>query len=1015
MLRTLLTTTLAVLALNGALAADTPIWIWNSPNAGANQSVFFRKTFTVEAAPATARLMVTGDNHAVVFVNGVQVGKTDEWKEPVNVEVAKHLKAGANLIAIEGRNDDGAAAMVARLVLKDKAGKTLAEVVSDASWKSGDKADGWEKPGFDDAAWKGSADLGKLGKEPWGDVFANAGKPGGGGAITPADQLTLPPGFKAEVVYTVPKGEQGSWVSMTSDPKGRLIASDQNGALYRITPMAPGADAEGTKVEKLDVAAGSAQGLLWAYDSLYVMISGNYAKNGSGIYRLQDTDGNDSFDKVTKLRDINGSGEHGPHGLALGPDGKIYFVAGNFTKLPEPFDAYVAPKIWKEDILLPRHWDANGHAQGTMAPGGWIARTDAEGKTWELVGIGYRNAYDVAFNAEGELFSWDSDMEWDMGTPWYRPTRATHTPPGADFGWRSGSGNPPGYYADSLPPLLDIGPGSPVGVLFGTGARFPAKYQKALYILDWTFGTMYALILEPNGASYRATKEEFLFGRPLPLTDAVIAKDGAMYVSVGGRGTQSGIYRVTYSGSEPTTPAPVTPANEALTLRRKLEAFLGKSDPAAVAAAWPHLGHGDRFVRFAARGAIEAQPAAGWQDKVFTLSEPRALINALVAFARCGDKEHQAKGFAAWQTLDLAKLDSEGQLDALRALSLLITRMGQPDEATAKTLAARIEPLFPSADYRLNRDLASMLTTLGSPTATAKIVAQMLKDESLPPNHDLDRLIERNGGYGGPIAQMVSSKPVQQRMHYANALSIAKQGWTPEARKAYFTWFEAAERDSKGGNSFKGFIRMIRKAAWENVPEAERAELAPEKLKGELAALPPAAPMVQPKGPGKEWTVDELAPLAKGMKGRSFTNGRNMFIAAQCTVCHRFAGDGGAAGPDISTVATKFSARDLLESIVEPSKVISDQYNSYTIITKDGRALIGRILADDGKNLTVATNPTDAAITAQVAKADVLSKTVNKASIMPIGLLNRLNQEEALDLLAYLLSSGNEKDPVFAK
>ena len=1017
MRHTLLTTSLALLAFSSAAftaaySAETPTWIWNSPNASNGQSVFFRKSFTLVEVPASAKIYATGDNHATVWVNGVQVGKTDEWKEPAVVEVAKHLKAGANVIAIEGKNDDGAAAMVAKLVLKDKAGMT-SEIVSDASWKNGDKADGWEKPGFDDIAWKGSADLGKLGKDPWGDVFTGA-KLGGGGSILAADQLTLPPGFKAEVVYTVPKGEQGSWVSLCADPKGRLIASDQNGALYRITPCAPGADPETTKVEKLDVAVGSAQGLLWAYDSLYVTVNGSYQKNGSGIYRLQDTDNNDSFDKVTKLKGIDGNGEHGPHGLALGPDGMIYFTAGNFTKMPEPFDTYLPPKIWQEDILLPRHWDANGHAKGLVAPGGWLARFNADGTKWDLVGIGYRNAYDLAFNLEGDLFSWDSDMEWDMGAPWYRPTRATHNPLGADFGWRSGSGNPPGWFADSLPPLMDIGPGSPVGVTVGIGAKFPAKYQKAVYILDWTFGTMYALHLEPKGGSYTSVKEEFAFGKPWPLTDVAIGTDGAMYISIGGRGTQSGLYRVTYSGAESTAPVKAAALTPEATIRRKLEGFLGKADPAALPVAWPNLGHADRFVRFAAREVVETQPVATWQDKVFTEKNPQALITALIALARTGDKALRGRAADAWLSLDLSKLDTTTQLEALRAASLIISRWGQPDSAIALRMAANIDPLFPSSDYRLNRDLASLLAVLGSPTVTTKVLDQMLKDESLPPNKDLDRLIERNGGYGGGIAQMIASKPISQRMHYANALSVVKSGWTKDQRIAYFSWFETTQNEAKGGNSFKGFLRMIRDAAWQHVPEAERADLAPDKLAS--GPKPVIAPLVQPKGPGREWTVDTAAALTqKGLNKRDYANGKAMFNAVQCTICHRFAGEGAGVGPDLSTVGTKFSPRDLLESILEPSKVISDQYQTSLIMTKDGAAVMGKVVGEENGELIISTSPLDPSQTTKVKKANVTATTPIKLSTMPPGLFNRLNQDEMLDLLAYLISGGNEKDKMFAK
>ena len=210
-----------------------------------------------------------------------------------------------------------------------------------------------------------------------------------------------------------------------------------------------------------------------------------------------------------------------------------------------------------------------------MAPGGWVAKTDPDGKTWEIESIGYRNSYDMAFNADGELFVYDADMEWDYGMPWYRPTRVNHATSGSEFGWRSGTGKWPAYYVDSLPAMVNVGPGSPVGVTFGYGAKFPAKYQKALFICDWTFGTMYAIHTEPNGSTYKATKEEFVSRTPLPLTDNAVGPDGALYFTIGGRGTQSELYRVTYVGNESTAAVNAKDAKfaEQRAIRHQLEQF----------------------------------------------------------------------------------------------------------------------------------------------------------------------------------------------------------------------------------------------------------------------------------------------------------------------------------------------------------------------------------------------------------------------------------------------------------
>src|SRR5262249_48854386 len=206
-----------------------------------------------------------------------------------------------------------------------------------------------------------------------------------------------------------------------------------------------------------------------------------------------------------------------------------------------------------------------------------------------------------ASNREGELFPYDSEMEWDMNLPWYRPTRVCHAVPGSEFGWRGGTGKMYEYHPDNLPPVVNVGPGSPTGMVFGYGAKFPAKYQDALFCCDWSYGKLYACHLKENGATYTGELEEFLNGSPLPLTDIVInPKDGAMYFTIGGRTTMSGLYRVTYVGEESTNPLPKIVRDLNKRPREILERFYDTKDPKAVETAWPYLSNSDRFLRYAA-------------------------------------------------------------------------------------------------------------------------------------------------------------------------------------------------------------------------------------------------------------------------------------------------------------------------------------------------------------------------------------------------------------------------------
>src|SRR5262249_54721442 len=152
-------------------------------------------------------------------------------------------------------------------------------------------------------------------------------------------------------------------------------------------------------------------------------------------------------------------------------------------------------------------------------PGGTIWRLSPDGKNLALVAAGFRNHFDAAFSPAGELFTFDSDMEWDEGLPWYRAVRVLHCPPGADFVWRTGAANTPNYYIDSLPPIHETGRGSPVGVTFCDSMCFGKKYQGAFFMADWSIGVIYAVHLKRKGASYEAKAERFCVGTPMNVTD----------------------------------------------------------------------------------------------------------------------------------------------------------------------------------------------------------------------------------------------------------------------------------------------------------------------------------------------------------------------------------------------------------------------------------------------------------------------------------------------------------------
>ncbi|MEZ5387329.1 MAG: c-type cytochrome [Prosthecobacter sp.] len=1028
-----LTFTFLLLSFIPSLHA-APQWIWLSKDGQKDNAVTFRHRFEVPHNAQLATLELTCDNGADAILNGTKVFTNPDWQKPNKEDISKLIKRDAvNEIVVHARNSGSVAALIARITLKLPVGREDILIETSAKWEA--TTTGKEE-------WKPALVISEYGQGPWG--LALDGKAGGGKKDGPAEsiaaaEITVPKGFKVEKLYNVPKDQEGSWVALTVDAKGRLIAGDQYGSIYRMSvtdsPLKP---------EKLNIEMGKAHGLLAAFDSLYVMVNEDGKNNG--LYRLQDSNGDDQYDKVTKLHTIQGGGEHGLHSMVVSPDGqRIFFNCGNHAQIPEGLTESRPAMMWSEDHVLPRLWDARGHARGRLAPGGYICSMNPDGSGLELFCSGFRNEFDICFNDQGELFTYDADMEWDIGSPWYRPTRVNHCVSGADYGWRSGSGKWPSYYADSLPGTLDIGPGSPTGVVAGTGAKFPAKYQHAIFINDWTYGTMWAIHLESKGASYVARKEEFVFGKPLPLTDVVIHPDGAMYFAVGGRRTQSGVYRVTYVGEESTAPARALPLDEEFKMRAALEEYhTGKVDPQqALKVAWSYLSHSDRYVRYAARIVIEKLPVELWREKALEEKHPVALIEAIIALARVSgakdqsqhtesgakpkasssepispvspeNAELQGRMLLALGGLKGASLPSSQRLAALRATQLILTRLGKPDAEVCERIAEVLEAAYPSDDPMINRELCQLLVAVDSPQVVSKTLALMATAKDDFQEVASDAVLSRNDGYANAARAAAGSRPNAQQISYMAALRNAAAGWTPELRRTYFSWFPRA-RTWKGGNSFSGFIENIRQEALANfAPESELAEL--EALSSKVEAVTNAPNYVAPKGPGKNWTVEEVVALtAGGLKGRNFANGEAMYRSTMCATCHRFNGDGGSIGPDLTGAGNRYTMRDLMENIVDPSKVISDQYDSHEITKKDGSIIIGRIVVEENGKVFIMTNPFAPNDHMAINESDIAKKGTRKISMMPPGLINSLNQDELLDLIAYLVSGGNAKDKVFKK
>lgn len=782
-------------------------------------------------------------------------------------------------------------------------------------------------------------------------------------------------GFRVQLLRSAQE-EESSWISLTFDDRGDLIIGLDDRGLARLVLSEDRSSAEFQRLQGTDEFR-HVRGVLHAHNSLYVC-----ATNSQQVYRLFDRNGDGEYEDHQLLQEIPYQSRygHGTNQIVLGPDGMLYVVCGNDVVFPEDMakdSPYRAPQ---NDWLLPHPHDA-----GQDNRVGYIARVDPEGKSWEILAGGFRNQFDMAINRDGEMFTWDADMEWDAGLPWYRPTRLNHIIRGGEYGWRWGTGKWPAWYPDSLPTTLDTGYGSPTGMIFGHSSNWPERFREALFMADWQHGRILLVDLQPQGATYAATSQLFLEGGPLNVCDLVFGPDGAMYFITGGRGSQSGLYRVTWEGgAEPPATPKVDPqivqaAEAARKVRQQIERFQKQQDPASLDFLWEQLSSQDDWLRFSARVAWENQPVETWRERILAADDSLALRTALLAWARQAEPADQPQILAKLAELDwesaaqMAEDSPLGLLLPLRTLQLTLIRQGIPTEALPGNLQSRLDRLYPRAEFSENWLLAELLVALNVPGT-------------------LERTLD-----------LLDQAPTQEeQVQYAKTLMHISAGWNREYAARFVAWLERS-RGMPGGKLVDATWKHLRTDAEALLGEALRKEFADrfakldEPLPEEALPTLPERPIVQ------RWTMQDLLEDAQNLQPEEHSPelGRQALAAGLCLRCHRFGNRGGQIGPDLTSVGKRFDAWALLESIIEPSKQIDEKYLNVTYVLTDGRVVTGRTVGVNRHQLTIEIDPLTAK-TISIPREDIEESLPTKISPMPAGLLDTLPRDEILALLALL-------------
>lgn len=308
--------------------------------------------------------------------------------------------------------------------------------------------------------------------------------------------------------------------SLTIDSFGRVVVSGMN--YVKILEDGNGDGRADAAIEFADGPKTGAQGMYFYGRDL--LCAGD-----QGLLRYRDRNGDDRADGPPDVfLKIKAGGEHDLHAIRKGPDGWWYLIAGNKAGVTADYATLESSPVKQPEA-------------------GALLRLSPDLTKGEIYAHGFRNAYDFDFGALGDLFTFDSDGEREISLPWYQPTRAFHVLPGSHAGWITENWKRPGEFSDMPPVFVALGRGSPTGVLCYQHTQFPAPYRGALFLLDWTYGRVFAVPPGRTGSTWTGQPIEFMTGvgqYGFAPTDADVAPDGSLYIAVGGRGTRGGVYRV---------------------------------------------------------------------------------------------------------------------------------------------------------------------------------------------------------------------------------------------------------------------------------------------------------------------------------------------------------------------------------------------------------------------------------------------------------------------------------------
>ena len=704
--------------------------------------------------------------------------------------------------------------------------------------------------------------------------------------------------------------------------------------------------------------------------------------------------------------------EHqGMHALAFGPEGDLYFSAGDNL-------------VGYGDFKRADHWGHwtffHGSARTPITTVGVVARISPDGEVFAPVARGLRNCCGLAFDANWNLFGNDNDHESLPNE--YVPGRLLNITPHAYFSWPRGwlvEKQP--WRADLLDTLNpDLGRYVPTGQAYYNDPFFPERFRENLLVAEWSKSALYRYPLNPSGAGFKAAQVPFLscVNNMRPVGVAV-GRGGRIFVSslvmAGNEASpvsRSEIVMITRADDAPN--APFAAFEETTAPEEKLFAELES-------ASWHRRYRA--HIELLRRGGSVCREAA---SRLATAPAGSPLHTSLLWLAAVGGATKEIEPLAASR-------NDNARLQAIRALSrfgspgatcgILKKALADPNLQVAHAALIGLfdhcgdfsrEPVFGLAESGDSFLRQTAVQLLAEKASLAEL--QQLSESTRPPARLAGvlalgfRLTVPQSTKPLPDSFPLNPKGFNAKVQYADGI----ENLAPHARLGVFTIADAWTH--RAGTSEEEIIfallsrrmddadaRVARQAAFFlRLLKDKRVDAKASALLGISFNTPTNTPIANALTTG----IIELPETFRNFDWQTEAargdtkKGQELFITRGCAVCHEIkSGDKGGGGPSLAGAGSRFNVAYLVESVITPNKTVAPMFRWTLVRFKDDEEVAGLVTGETSDEIDLLL---PAGVHRAVRKGDIAKREIQDRSPMPEGMIQ--TPAELRDLLAFLLS-----------